>query len=221
MSLGVIFDLDGTLVDNNTYHINAWLDTCRRHGRPITEQDYYTHIHARTNDIIVKNLFGNDLDQSFGSVIALDKEQTYRTTYKPYVKPLPGLMDFLCDLRKNSIPAAIASNSPRANVDLVLDELDIKSFFSQILTSDDLTKGKPDPQGFLLAAQRMNLPIEKCVVFEDSHPGFEAARRANARFVVINPDSNPKIDTVPGQLARFADFPPVSVAWLSNALAKP
>lgn len=182
---GVIFDVDGTMVDNKDYHERAWFELCKRHGLELTAEDYRTRIHARTNDKIIPDIFGADISINAADSIAIEKETIYRDLYRPHVKPLPGLIQFLNELKDRGIPCAAASNSPAGNVNLVLDELGIRHYFASVITADDVSHGKPDPEIFLTSAERLGLPPQRCIVFEDSAPGFEAARRADCPYIAI------------------------------------
>lgn len=185
MRWGVIFDVDGTMVDNKDYHERAWFELCRRHGMELTAEDYRNRIHARTNDKIIPDLFGDAIGNDKAACIALEKETIYRDLYRPHVKPLGGFIKFLDELKARGIPCAAASNSPAGNVNLVLDELGIRRYFTSVITADDVSHGKPDPEIFLTSAARIGLAPQQCIVFEDSGPGFEAARRAGCPYIVI------------------------------------
>jgi beta-phosphoglucomutase len=182
---GVIFDVDGTMVDNKDYHEKAWVELCHRHGIALTAEMYRNRIHARTNDKIIPDIFGSDISTEDAAAAALEKETIYRNLYRPHVRPLPGLLKLLEEFKTHSIPCAAASNSPAGNVNLVLDELAIRHYFISVITADDVSHGKPDPEIFLTSAKQLGLPPQQCIVFEDSGPGFEAARRAGCPYVVI------------------------------------
>lgn len=188
---GVIFDIDGTMVNNTPYHRQAWFDLCRRYGIELNHQSYHEKIHARSNDKIVPNLFGPDVDEAFILRIEHEKESLYRETFRPVMKETPGLTTLLNQLRDNGIPCAAASNSPKANVDFVLDEMGIRSFFQAVTYRDLVKVGKPDPELFLTAAAGIGIPPEQCLVFEDSASGFKAARAAGMRYIAITFGADP------------------------------
>jgi ATPase subunit of ABC transporter with duplicated ATPase domains len=135
------------MVDNKDYHKRAWIEVCGRHGLVITEEKYFSLIHARTNDVILQNIFGPGLTTAKRD-IGVEKEATYRNLYRTHVTPISGLLDFLKELKAGAIPCAIASNSPVENVNLVIDELKIRDFFSAVISADDVKHGKPDPEIF-------------------------------------------------------------------------
>ncbi|MCE5187064.1 MAG: HAD family phosphatase [Planctomycetaceae bacterium] len=182
---GVIFDIDGTMVNNTPYHRQAWFDLCRRYNIPMDHDSYHQKIHAHSNDYIVPALFGPDVDHAFIRRIENEKESLYRQTFKPFMKPTPGLIDLLEKLRQASIPCAAASNSPKENVDFVLDELNVRHLFTAITFRDLVSVGKPHPELFLKAAEGLALAPHRCLVFEDSASGFQAARAAGMSYVAI------------------------------------
>jgi beta-phosphoglucomutase len=215
---GAIFDLDGTIVDNKDYHKQAWIEVCRRHGSPFTDDTYFKRIHARTNETILRNLFGENLTASQQG-IGLEKELAYRELYRQHVRAAPGLVEFLSELKVALVQCAVASNSPAGNVDLVLDSLKIRSQFEVIITADDVVRGKPDPEIFHTAAARLGVPLSACIIFEDSPAGFAAARNADCPFVAIThgacPDSR---DNTEGAIAVCNDFTALSVRGIQSLL---
>lgn len=184
-TFGLIFDIDGTMVNNTPYHRDAWFELCRRYDIPLDHVSYHQKIHARSNDQIVPALFGPQVDEAFIRRIEFEKESIYRDTYKPVMKETPGLVDLLGALHAAGVPCAAASNSPKDNVDFVLDELNIRSFFRAVTYRDLVAVGKPNPELFLKAAEGLGLPPERCLVFEDSASGFKAARAAGMPYIAI------------------------------------
>ena len=184
-SWGVIFDVDGTLVNNTAYHRQAWFDLCERYAMPLTNDSYHAKVHARSNDKIVPNLFGPQVDAAFIRKIELEKEMLYQDTFRPVMCETPGLTALLTALNAAGIPCAAASNSPKTNVDFVLDGLNLRRFFSVVFCRDDVAAGKPNPEVLLKSAAGMNLPPVRCLLFEDSSSGFAAARNAQMPYIAI------------------------------------
>lgn len=181
-----IFDVDGTMVDNAPFHQAAWIELGTKYSLPITEQYYQNNIHARSNLQIVKTLYNTDSpDPELLERIEHDKENIYRKLYRPVLRQIPGLTALLEKFRALSIPSAIASNSPKANVDMVLDELDIRKYFDLVIDSNQVTRGKPDPQALLTIAETLGFEPKKCLVFEDSPSGFRAAENADMPYIII------------------------------------
>ncbi|MCI0500032.1 MAG: HAD family phosphatase [Planctomycetales bacterium] len=182
---GVIFDLDGTMVNNTPYHRRAWFELCRRYGIPLDHPSYHEKIHARSNDKIVLNLFGADVDKPFIRKIEEEKEGIYRDSFRPVMQETPGLTALLEALTQRGIPCAAASNSPKENVDFILDGMNLRRYFGAVTYRDLVAAGKPDPELFLKAAEGLGVRPERCLVFEDSASGFKAARAAGMRYIAI------------------------------------
>lgn len=216
---GVIFDVDGTMVDNKDFHQQAWIELCRRYGMDLTIQDYRTHIHARPNEKIIPDIFGPDISKEKAESIALEKETIYRNLYRPQIKPINGLIKLLDELKANCIPCAAASNSPAGNVDLVLDELHIREFFSSVICSDDVKNGKPDPEVFLNAASNLQILPYRCIVFEDSAQGFEAAIRAGMICIAITSGSNKEcLAGISEMIPEHKDYTDITIGLLEDVL---
>lgn len=183
---GVIFDVDGTMVDNARFHRGAWIEFGRRHGFPITEEYYDREIHARCNESIVRKLYQKDYTDEEAREIAEEKEVIYRDTFRPVFKEVPGLVALIEKLHDANIRLAAASNSSTGNVDFVLDELDIRKYFDFVVNRDLVEVGKPDPLMFFLAAEGLKLAKHRCIIMEDSKSGFKAAENAQMAYVVIS-----------------------------------
>lgn len=203
MDIGVIFDIDGTLVDNHAHHEEAWLIWGVRNNKPIERAFYREQLYARTNDKIFRTLYGDDISPDEILRRAADKEAIYREIYGPVMEPMPGLIDLLTDLQRGHIPCAAASNAERVNVDFVIDGLKLRGFFKAVLAREDVAHGKPDPDLFLLAAERMGVPPARCRVFEDSWAGFEAARRAGMPVIAVTGPG--RMVEIPSHVARVIE----------------
>ena len=213
----VIFDIDGTMVNNTPYHRKAWFDLCQRYGIELDHQSYHEKIHARSNDKIVPNLFGPDVDEAFIRKIEVEKEGLYRKTFLPVIKETPGLTVLLDKLQRDSIPCAAASNSPKVNVDFVLDELGIRRFFDAVTYRDLVSVGKPNPELFLMAAAGLDVAPENCLVFEDSASGFKAARAAGMPYIAITYGADPhELTEAHDAKSIHKDFTEIDLNMLRN-----
>ena len=216
----VIFDLDGTIADNSAHHQMAWTELCRRHGLEITDEYYQTHIHASTNDAIIRTLFGEHVQRDEMRLLAGEKEEIYRTLYRGNVSEIAGFSRLLLELKAAGMPCGLASNAPRENVSLVLGELGVEAQFDCILCHGDVPRGKPDPAMFLVAAQRLAVKVEQCLVFEDSHFGFRAVRASGARCAAISVEPLDALQReFPCIIAVFPDFRSVTLAVLRKIWA--
>lgn len=216
---GVIFDIDGTMVNNTGYHRRAWFDLCERYHIPMDHQSYHKKIHARSNDRIVPNLFGPDVDAAFIRKIEIEKESLYRQTFRPVMKETAGLTALLDTLTANEVPCAAASNSPKENVDFVLDELGLRKFFQAVVYRDLVSVGKPNPELFLKAAAGMNLSPQRCLVFEDSASGFRAARAVEMPYIAITFGADPhELTESHDAEGIYTDFTEIDFAMLNSLM---
>jgi len=208
---GVILDVDGTMVDNAEYHRAAWAELGRRYNKSITAEFYRKYIHAHTNESIVRTLFGDVSDEMIAK-ISNEKEIIYRESFRPVMKEIAGLTDLLKALKCKAVPCGAASNSPKANVDMVLDELNIRQYFEVVINNDQVARGKPDPEILLTTAAKLGLKPAKCVVFEDSASGFKAAQRAQMPYIAITAGADGKIlEFITGHKA-YKDFTTITPA---------
>ncbi|HPD46592.1 MAG TPA: HAD family phosphatase [Anaerohalosphaeraceae bacterium] len=216
---GVIFDVDGTMVDNAAFHEKAWIELGRRYGLPITREYYRTHIHARSNDRNVQGLLGGKATPEQIRRLSDEKEAIYRDSFRPMIREIPGLTAVLRALHAAGIPCAAASNSPRENVDMVLDELGIRQYFDVAVDRDQISHGKPDPEILLTAADKAGLPPERCIVVEDSSSGFKAAENAGMKYIVITAGADPEeLKHAVRASAVYRDYTELSVADLAALL---
>lgn len=215
---GVIFDLDGTMVDNMMVHHRAWQRKLKELGLDLTLEEVREQIHG-INEEILKRLFGERFTDEQRSQYATEKEEEYRRIYKSGLKLIDGLPEFLIDLKRNNIPMAIASAAPAENVDFVLDNLNLRDYFSAVFHAGDVSKGKPDPEIFLRAAAGLNLAPAQCLVFEDSPTGAEAAKRAGIPLVIItttHPEA--EFNKFPNVIKFIRNFKDISLVSATNKL---
>lgn len=183
--IALVFDMDGVIVDSNPVHTEAWRRYLAAHGLVIDRIDQ--RMHGKHNDAIVADFFGRPMEQSEIFRHGAEKEQLYRQLMRPQLdaRLVPGIREFLgCH---QSQKMAVASNAEAANVDFVLDGAGLRRYFQVVLDGHQVAHPKPDPEIYLLVAQQLEVPTADCIVFEDSASGVEAARRAGARVVGINP----------------------------------
>ncbi len=189
----VLWDMDGVLVDSAEYHYAAWREALAREGVDLS-YDAFRATFGQRNDTILRHLLGPDLPDSEVARIGDLKESLYRELVQTRgIAPLSGVLDWLARLRDQGWRQAIASAAPRANVDAIVRALGIAHYFGAITSSEDVTRGKPDPQVYLIAAQRLGVPPARCVVIEDAPAGVEGARRAGMRCIGVT-STHPHLD---------------------------
>lgn len=177
-----IFDMDGTLVDNCSYHVTAWREFSRRYGNELTERDILDWMGA-TGSFYLEHIFGRKLTADEIARYAGEKEAIYREIYTP-VAP-DGLIDLLDDARERGIPCAVATGGPRDNVDFILDGLNLRERFRCVVDSSMYARSKPAPDCFLAAAGHLGVAPDEALVFEDATMGIKAAQAAGMKVVAV------------------------------------
>ncbi len=186
MIKAILWDLDGTLVDSEEYHWIAWRETLAAEGVTIT-YDLFLASFGQKNDRILKKWLPEGSTPETIERIGAAKEAEYRRlAVARGLAPLPGAAEWVSRLKADGWHQAIASSAPRENVEVMLKALDLRGYFDAVTSAEDVTAGKPDPQVFLIAASRLNMPASQCVVVEDAAAGVEAARRAGMRCVAVS-----------------------------------
>jgi beta-phosphoglucomutase family hydrolase len=179
----VLFDLDGVIVDSREHHLAAWHAWAREHA-PHTPPDYFHETFGLRNDAIIGGLFEH-IEPSRLVDLAARKETLFRELARGNLDLLPGVAGLLDALNERGIPRAIVTSTPRANLDMILDTLGIAGRFDALVAEEDATQGKPDPEGFLVAAQRIGIPPDRCIVIEDAPAGLRAAKAAGMRAIGV------------------------------------
>lgn len=191
MLRGIIFDWDGVVVDSSALHERSWEILAKRRGLPLPE-GHFKRGFGKKNNAIIPDL-GWATDPAVVDELAREKEETYRALVREHgIDPLPGVRGLLAELQAASIPASIGSSTERANLDLLLDLMDLRRFFTAIVSGEEVAEGKPDPAIFLLAAKRLGFEPGECLVIEDAPVGIEAARRAGMPMLAVATTNPPE-----------------------------
>ena len=177
---GILFDMDGVLVNNTQAHVRAFAIFCERHG--VTGwRDKLATAYGMGNDDIMRRILPPELIREQGmQQLGEEKEAIYRAIYAPEIRPVAGLTELLHALRTRGLRCAVGSSGPKANVDFVLEACGIADCFDACICGDRVSRCKPDPEIYLKAAAALGLPPSRCLVFEDAPAGIESARRAGA-----------------------------------------
>jgi HAD superfamily hydrolase (TIGR01509 family) len=185
-SKAVLWDMDGTLVNSEELHWISWRNTMAKECVVITREQFLSTFGQR-NDSIVPAWLGCAATAERIGRIAEAKEELYRHLVRRVgVAPEPGVATWLDRLQNHGWQQAIASAAPRANIDAVLEALSAEHFFQSIVSAEDVHRGKPDPEVYVLAASRVGVPAERCIVVEDAGAGIEGARRAGMRSIGVS-----------------------------------
>ncbi|MES2325278.1 MAG: HAD family phosphatase [Pseudomonadota bacterium] len=192
-----IFDMDGTIVDNMSFHTASWVTFFQRRGQDIDADEFFRATAGRQGHEIIRTHLGEHLDDAEVHTLNVEKESVYRELYEPHRKTVSGFDELIALAKERSVALAVATAAPNANITFTLDGLDLRKHFDTVVGAADVARGKPNPDVFLLAAERCGVAPEHCIVFEDAPLGVEAARRAGMKCVVLT-------TTLPAE--AFAEF---------------
>jgi beta-phosphoglucomutase len=200
----VLWDLDGTLADSSDFHWQSWRETMARAGVPITHEQFLASFGQR-NDAILARWLGAAATPDLVREIGDAKEARYRDLIEEAgLEPLPGAAGWVRRLHGNGWRQAIASSAPRLNVDVMVRVLGFAGLIDAIVGAEDVRRGKPDPEVFLAAAAKVQVPPDRCVVVEDAEAGAEAARRAGTRTIGVGATITSRCDV---RVQSLADLP--------------
>ena len=185
MTLGAIFDWDGVIIDSSSHHEESWQRLAKETGFALPE-GHFKKGFGRKNEFIIQNLLNWSDRPEEVLKLSLRKEELYREILLEWgIDPLPGVTGWLTKLKRRGIRCAIGSSTHRLNIETSLEVLGFEDYFSAIVTAEDVTHGKPDPEVFLIAAQRIGHRPSDCVVFEDALVGIEAGHRGGMKVVAV------------------------------------
>lgn len=214
MLKGILFDMDGVLVNNLEVHRAAFAEFFRRYGVE-RSFDELSRVFGKGNDDIMGELMPRDVVERVGiRELGYEKETIYRELYAPIITPQPGLLEFLAESEREGLRCAVGSSGYRANVDFVLDKCHIERYFQAAVAGDEVTRCKPDPEIYLTAAAKLGLKAEECIVFEDAEAGIEAAKRAGMKVVALATTFSRKFLATTDADLIINDFRDIDVATL-------
>jgi beta-phosphoglucomutase len=196
-----IFDMNGTMIHDMEFHTRAWQYLFNNDlGGSFTWEEVKPQMYGKNQEVLVR-MFGPDRFTSDEmDSLSLEKEKRYQQEFLPHLALLPGLAEFLEKAHQQGIPMAIGSAAIPFNINFVLDTLNIRHYFSAIVSADDVVLSKPHPETFLKAAAALGVAPADCLVFEDVPKGAEAAHNAGMQAVIL---------TTTHEVAEFAHMPNV------------
>ncbi len=205
MTGAVLWDLDGTLVDSTDYHWQSWRTTLEPEAVSLSYEQFLGGF-GQKNDRILRGWLGEGAAAERIERIGDAKEVEYRRLVREgSLSPLPGAAEWVARLRRDGWRQCIASSAPRLNVEVMLEASGLQHLFDTIVSAEDVTAGKPDPQVFLAAAARLQTPPDRCIVVEDAAAGIEAAHRAGMRCIGVSRTAAKDADLV---VSSLVDLPP-------------
>jgi beta-phosphoglucomutase len=194
MLKAVIFDFDGVITDSEVLHLRAFNQSLVPYGVEISTKDYYTNYLGFSDFDCYKTLVDNGLlkidEQQIGGIIK-EKSKIFEELSKTEGRTIEGVHEFLQMLEENNIPMAICSGSLMVEIEVMLEESGLRHFFAEIVSAEQVKKGKPHPEGFLLSLQKLNkkchphIAAGECIVIEDSHWGLQAGKAAGMHTIAV------------------------------------
>ena len=203
LSRAVLWDLDGTLVDSGDCHWRAWRDTMRGEGVELTYEQFLDSF-GQKNDRILGTWLGAAATPDVVARVGDAKEALYRQlAVAERLTPLPGAAEWVERLHDGGWRQAIASSAPAENVRVMMRVLGLASCFEALVSAEDVTASKPDPQVFLVAAAKLQTAPARSVVVEDAAAGLEAARRAGMKCIGVSRTGVLAADVFVGSLVEL------------------
>ena len=186
MKKALIFDMNGTMVDDMSYHAEAWRNIINGELKGnLSPEEVKREMYGK-NEEVLERVFGtNKFKREEMDRISIKKEEAYQTAFRPHLTLIDGLPEFLEKAYIHNIPMAIGTAAIPFNIDFVLDNLNLRHYFRAIISADDVEKSKPHPETFLKAAAALGLKPDDCIVFEDSPKGIETALNAGMQAVAV------------------------------------
>ena len=194
MLKAIIFDFDGVITDSEVLHLRAFNRSLVPYGVEISTKDYYTNYLGFSDFDCYKTLVDNGLlkiDERQIAGIIKEKSKIFEVLSKTEGQTIEGVHEFLQMLEKNKIPMAICSGSLLVEIEVMLEESRLRHFFCEIVSAEQVKKGKPHPEGFLLALKKLNknshppIAAGECIIIEDSQWGLQAGKAAGMHTVAV------------------------------------
>lgn len=185
--IGAIFDWDGVVIDSHDQHRESWFQLAEQIGRPMTAE-LFSESFGMRNEQIIPDLFqwADSADTEAIQQLADEKEELYRELIRrDGLQPLDGAETLLRQLKENGIPCSVGSSTPHKNIQASMELIGLNDCFQAITASEDVRQGKPDPEVFLIAANRIDRQPKNCVVFEDAHAGIKAGNAAGMHTIAV------------------------------------
>jgi len=185
MKKGALFDWDGVIIDSSAQHEESWAMLANELGMPLPD-DHFLRGFGMKNQVIIPEILQWTTDPDEIHRYSLRKEALYREIVREHgITPLPGVIELLQMLKKHGVSCAVASSTHRENIETIFRLIGIRDYFQAVVTAEDVSRGKPDPEVFLKGAEKIGCAPGNCVVFEDAHVGIEAGLAAGSRVIAV------------------------------------
>ena len=205
MKKGIIFDMDGTIVDSLPYHYKAWKIFFKENKVENFSKKLKDYKGGGTLDLLT-TVLGNNFSKKELKSMVDDKEIIFRDIYKNNVIPIEGFIQMLESIKSQKILVGLASNAIRENVKMILNELKIYNEFESIICGDEVENGKPNPEMFNKTAKIFKLDKKDCLIFEDSIEGLQGAVNSGIDAIGVKSSSSDKILKSAGAKATIKNY---------------
>lgn len=210
----LIFDMDGTMVDNMSVHHRCWQEVLSRYGLHMSIAEVIATCHGRNTEII-ERLFPGKYSLEECERISDEKESIYRSVFLPELKLLDGLPELLAEAHALGVPMGIGTAAPTENVDFVLDNLNLRHYFGAVVDANDVPKGKPEPDVFFRVADLLGVEYGQCLVFEDSPTGAKTALNAGMKaYILTTTHRAHEFEHIPSVLSCLNNYKTIQLAQL-------
>jgi HAD superfamily hydrolase (TIGR01509 family) len=179
-----LFDLNGTMIDDMSYHIKAWHRILNEFGANISVERTKEECYGKNQELL-ERVFPGRFTQEEKDAISMEKEKQYQREFRPHLRLIEGLDSFLQKSHNDGVKMAIGSAAIEFNIDFVVDGLHIRRYFDAIVSADDVNHSKPDPETYNKCASKLAVNAKNCLVFEDAPKGVETAQNAGMDCVVL------------------------------------
>ena len=216
---GLLFDMDGTLVDNLAYHFAAFDAYAQREGFTLLEPVSLKINGMHSNDIFPM-LLGDEVVAEYGlDRLNREKEEVYREMYRPNIEPIVGMIELLQAAKAAGVKCAIGSSGCRENVQMIIEGLGIAALIDASISGSDVTHGKPHPEIFTKAHEALGLKAEECIVVEDAVNGILAGVAAGCKCIAITTTATAEVLSEAGASLCFENYSTVTINDLNNLLS--
>jgi beta-phosphoglucomutase len=185
MKKAVIFDMDGVIAHTNPYHSLAFREFFKKRDLYPTDEEFAVHMFGKSNSYILEHFLGRKVVGEEFTAMEEEKEGLFRELYAEHVKDIEGFMSFLSSLKDHGFLTGVATSAPRENLTLIMGKLGFGERMESTLSSEDVSRHKPDPEVYLKSALNLGVDPKQCIVFEDSFSGITAATRAGMQVVGV------------------------------------
>ena len=209
MAKAVIFDKDGVLIHTTRLYFERWKKTFAQFDKKLTLDFHNNHLEGRKASESIKRHLKSDISQEDLTKLLEEQLNFMLINFNKYIKPVEGVLDFLSKLKSAKIPVALGTSSRKEMTKHVLDTLNLRQYFNEIVDGDDVKHGKPSPDIYLKAAKLLKTEPKNCVVFEDSYSGVEAAKKAGMKVVLVMTSHTQK--EIPGVDLAIKDFTKITL----------